>query len=206
MITKWGYTNDREGYRNETKKLIADNNYKAIDIGAGLDYWSYPECKCSADSLSVGRENNTHFKLNLDKSREYVVIDQEFDFSICSHTLEDINNPFQLLDFIEQISPRGLIAVPSKYDEFSFLFGNNYRGNAHHKQFFDVINNELVLFPKYPFIEKRDEADWIRTMHQGKDLYLYWEGSIPRKYFGEGKIFMSDGDLIGTYFNELNRS
>jgi hypothetical protein len=206
MITKWEYTDDRDGYRQKTKKLIKDNGYNSVDIGAGMDYWSYPECKNSIDFLEITKEDNVHYRVDLDKISKSDLVFHKYDFSICSHTLEDIFNPFDVIDFLEKISHRGLIAIPSKFYEFSFLYENKYRGNAHHKQLFDIIDNKLVLFPKYPFIEVMEETNSIRDMKRGNDLYFYWEGNIPKKYFNEGFVFKSDAQVINTFYNELRKS
>lgn len=48
---------------------------------------------------------------------DYVDKNGKFDFSICSHTLEDLNAPKQVMINLQKISNAGLIAFPSKYME-----------------------------------------------------------------------------------------
>lgn len=212
MITQWGYTSDRDGFRNTVKQTIRDNNYKAVDVGASVYYWSYPECKCSIDQLEIDKEDNTHLKIDLNNKNSYKNILQYveqngmFDFSICSHTLEDIFLPFDVIELLFKISKKGFISVPSKYDEFSYLFDNLYLGNAHHKQIFDIIDNKLILFPKYSFIEKCPETKEIQQQNKGVELYLFWDTSFDYSFFGQGTHFYCDKDLINTYFNELKKS
>ena len=57
-----------------------------------------------------------------------------------------IKLPNDLIELLKRVSNSGFVAMPSKYDEFLFLYENTYRGNAHHKQFFDIINDELIIF------------------------------------------------------------
>jgi hypothetical protein len=45
MITHWQYNGSVKNLIGDVKKIISDNNYKTIDIGASLQFWSYPECK-----------------------------------------------------------------------------------------------------------------------------------------------------------------
>jgi hypothetical protein len=208
MIIKWQYNNscDQQQY---IKNYILKNQYTCIDIGASMRFWSYPECKFAADIFTLSKEDITFFQINLEdqstwtKLLEYVFLNGKFDFSICSHTLEDIFNPLNLIILLTNISHRGFVAVPSKYDEFSFLFQNKYRGNAHHKQFFDIINDELIVFPKFSWIEKDSRSDNILTYDKGKELSFLWEKNIPIKIFGEGIPCRSDDELINNFYQKI---
>jgi hypothetical protein len=208
MITKWQY-NDHGAYRNTIKQLIEDNNYTSIDVGASAYYWSYPECKTVADAYPVSQSDVLQFNINIENKDdwksifEYVEINGKFDFSICSHTLEDVFNPIDLILNLEKISKKGYIAVPSKYDEFTKLYNNKYRGNAHHKQFFDVKDDHFVIYPKFSWIEADDRSDLLTSSHGPREIILMWEENIPYKVFGDGKPFVGDDALISNYYNQL---
>ena len=210
MIKNWNY-NYVGGKRNDVKKIISDNGYKSIDIGASAMYWSYPECKYVADSLVISKEGTTFFEINLeDKSTwkdllSYVETNGKFDFSICSHTLEDVFNPLELINLLNTISVSGFVAIPSKYDEFSFLYQNNYRGNAHHKQFFDVVDDMLVVYPKFSWTERDDRSDEILKHNKGNELSFFWENDIPIKIFGDGVPYKSDGELMNNFYLEITK-
>jgi hypothetical protein len=209
MITNWKYNQAGE-IREFVKQHIDSNKYKTIDIGASAMYWSYPECKYVADAVEIDRENLTFFKVDLEKKDtwsniiEYVKNNGKFDFSICSHTLEDIFNPLDLIELLQIISNKGFIAIPSKYNEFTKLYGQKYRGNAHHKQFFDVRNNNLVIYPKFSWTETDERSDILINNNQGSELSLFWENEIPVEIFGNGIPFNSDQELMNTYYNNLN--
>ena len=208
MIKNWSYNSAGEK-RPEVKKYISDNNLTSIDIGASAMYWSYPECKYVADSITITKNDVTFFQINLEDKEtwsellNYVNINGKFDFSICSHTLEDIFNPLDLINLLIKISNSGFIAVPSKYDEFLFLYNQPYRGNAHHKQFFDVIDNRLTIFPKFSWIEKDNRSDEILKYDKGRELSFYWENEIPVKVFTDGVPFKSDGELINYFYQVI---
>lgn len=212
MITDYKYINHRDSYRAGVKKLISENKFSAVDVGAGLDYWTFPECMYTVDILTPVKQNTKHFSVNLcDENTfvdllEHVRINGKFDFSVCSHTLEDLFNPVPVINLLRSISNRGTIAVPSKYNEFSYLFENKYLGNAHHKQILDVVDGKLTIFPKFSFIETSPQTKIIRDQNRGFDLSVYWESEIPYKIFGDGIPFNSDDGLIHTYFNELSRA
>lgn len=215
MITKWTYT-QRHRYTPAVKEYIKNNNLRAIDVGASVYNWSYPECKTAID-LTLGGPINTPdlqlFNINLDRPEEWTPVlnhvqeHGKFDFSICSHTLEDLMFPFETLKLLTMISNEGYIAIPSKFEEFR-RNGHPYRGYMHHKQFFDVIGDKLCLFPKLVFAEHDTRADEVekRWESEYEDLVVYWADSIPTTYFGEGVVYLSDDYLSNEYFNLVNHT
>ena len=61
MITKWLVETNRDSSlsRQEVKDIIRENNYTSIDVGAGVNFWSYPECTIVADILKI--DNFSHY-------------------------------------------------------------------------------------------------------------------------------------------------
>ena len=52
--------------------------------------------------------------VRLDITREkFPFKDKEFDFCICTHTLEDLTTPFLVIDEMSRVAKRGLIVTPS---------------------------------------------------------------------------------------------
>jgi hypothetical protein len=210
VITHWQYNSSVKDLIGDVKNIISENNYKTIDIGASAQFWSYPECKFVADIVEIQEEGVKFFNFNIQNKDtwseliSYVEEHGKFDFSICSHTLEDVLTPVDLLNLLPKISKRGYIAVPSKYDEFSFLWNNKYRGNAHHKQIIDVKDDMICIYPKYPFIEVYDESDEILKSSLGKELVIFWDIDIPYKFFSQNNIFHSDGELISEFYKQIS--
>ncbi len=210
MITHWQYNSSVKDLIGDVKNIISENDYKTIDIGASAQFWSYPECKFVADIVEIQKEGVKFFNFNIQNKDtwseliSYVEEHGKFDFSICSHTLEDVLTPVDLLNLLPKISKRGYIAVPSKYDEFSFLWNNKYRGNAHHKQIIDVKDDMICIYPKYPFIEVYDESDEILKNSLGKELVVFWDIDIPYKFFSQNNIFHSDGELISEFYKQIS--
>jgi hypothetical protein len=210
MITHWQYNGSVKNLIGDVKKLISDNNYKTIDIGASLQFWSYPECKFVADIVKIEQEGVKFFDFNIQNKNtwtellNYVEEHGKFDYSICSHTLEDVITPTDLLELLPKISKKGYIAVPSKYNEFMFLWDNKYRGNAHHKQIIDVKDDMICIYPKYPFIEVFEETDKVLENNLGNELVVFWEDEIPYKFFAQDNIFHSDGDLIKQFYKQIS--
>lgn len=210
MITNWQYNTTVKNLIGNVKNIISNNNYKTIDIGASLEYWSYPECKFVADIVKIEKEDVKFFNFNIQNkntwSELFNYVDQygKFDYSICSHTLEDVLTPTELLDLLPKISKKGYIAVPSKYNEFTFLWNNKYRGNAHHKQIIDIKDDMICIYPKYPFIEVYETSDEILKNNLGNELSIFWENEIPYKFFAQDNIFYSDDDLINEFYKQIS--
>ena len=210
MITHWQYNSSVKDLIGDVKNIISENNYKTIDIGASAQFWSYPECKFVADIVEIQEEGVKFFNFNIQNKDtwseliSYVEEHGKFDFSICSHTLEDVLTPVELLNLLPKISKRGYIAVPSKFDEFSFLWDNKYRGNAHHKQIIDVKDDMICIYPKYSFIEVYDESDEILKSSLGRELVVFWDVDIPYKFFSQNNIFHSDGELISEFYKQIS--
>jgi hypothetical protein len=210
MITHWQYNIHVKNLTEDVKSLISKNNYKTIDVGASLQFWSYPECKFVADIVKIEKEDVKFFNFNIQDKKtwtelmKYVEENGKFDYSICSHTLEDVITPTDLLDLLPKISNKGYIAIPSKFDEFSFLWDNKYRGNAHHKQIIDIKDDVICIYPKYPFIEVFDESNKLLKNNLGQELVIFWENEIPYKFFAQDLIFNSDGELINEFYRQIS--
>lgn len=226
MITKWYYdANDGGIGRTEVKNILSETKYNCIDVGAGVLYWSYPECLNVADILprnqyrfyglesNVFPENDSRIKefiLNLHDTStwkellDYTDKNGKFDYSICSHTLEDIYNPFDVIKLLEKISKRGFIAIPSKYDELSVNPSGKFRGYPHHKYIFNIKeDNKLLILPKSSFIENEKRSDLIAEKKGGqKQLCIFWEDTINFELHSFEPIF-SDEQLIDSYFKML---
>lgn len=216
MITNWYYDVIDYGVgRTEVKKILSENNYNSIDVGAGVLYWSYPECLNVVDIIPTEHYNNGDsrvkgFVLNLhnpntwDDLLKYVETNGKFDYSICSHTLEDIYNPVEVIDLLQKISTKGFIAIPSKYNEMTKRQSQNYRGYAHHKFIFNMKkDNVLRILPKSSFIENDNRSDLLSNFLGSKmQLCIFWEEKIDYEFLAFEPAY-SDTQLIDWYFNML---
>lgn len=217
MIKNWFYVQNSLEVQQDVKKLLKNSSYNTLDIGGSFNYWSYPEASFLADLVPVrlapnnfDQKNIVFFNINIQNENtwgeitKYVEEHGKFDYIICSHTLEDIMVPTKLLDLLPKLGKQGYIAIPSKYNEFKFLHGKKYRGNAHHKQIIDIKNNSVIIYPKYPFIELYPETDKLLETSKGEELCIFWENKIPYKFFAEDKVFLSDDELINNFYEEIS--
>jgi hypothetical protein len=68
----------------------------------------------------------------------YPFEDEQFDFVICSHTLEDVHDPMWVCSEMSRVAKAGYISVPSRLEEQSWGVEGPYAGYAHHHWLVDI--------------------------------------------------------------------
>lgn len=208
----------------ESKFNKGDKNYRILDVGAAENPWGKEWITHIADkfvepkNISKVCDNDiTVFRTDIDDPRDWqeIVDDVEkngmFDFVICSHTLEDVNNPKIACEFINRVGKAGFISMPSKYAElttFETYYSNlRYCGYHHHRWIYQIRNDVLVGTPKMNF---HDNVDF--SFDQGKALHteiaFLWEDGFDYEFLypnemldnrnGENRVaeLFEDDDLI----------
>jgi hypothetical protein len=79
-------------------------------------------------------------------------------FVYCRHVLEDLYNPFLLLDEMSRVASSGYLETPSPLSEVcrGIDGGDNnlpWRGYQHHHSFVWSYNDEVCFAHKYPAVE-----------------------------------------------------
>src|SRR5712692_10420687 len=76
-----------------------------------IDIWTYDQATLQpGDRVSADR----WIVHNVCTPGPWPVPDNAFDFTICSHLLEDIHDPFHVLSELMRVSPRGYVETPSR--------------------------------------------------------------------------------------------
>jgi hypothetical protein len=157
-----------EYYKLKDKKKI-------LDVGGAFDRFPY-----STHILDIKEDiENNIFKVDLDFDK-FPFENNEFEFTYCRHTIEDIQNPTHCLNEIFRTSKEGYIETPSPLAEYTenIDFCENYKGYIHHRYIVwsSLKNNTLHILPKYPIIETL----WMAPQFKEKLNYLlnnyplYW--------------------------------
>jgi len=169
---------------------IRNIGYNVIDVGGSMNGWTYPYVNAIVDfnaPTDGGRIKHFSFNINYPDGwktvEEYVRENGKFDFSICSHTLEDISNPKYVCDQLTKISKSGYVAVPTKYNELSRFIatpeGNLIRGNVHHRWIFSIRDNNFIGFPKVPYIEVDSIFDGLAdSTKERENLGFFWDNDL----------------------------
>ena len=91
--------------------------------------------------------------------------DKKFDFVICSHVLEDIRDPINLLKEMSRIGKSGYVEFPSRF--YESIRGHEHRGYAglyHHRWLVSIVE------------------DVIHFKHKPHSIHGKKEFSIPKRY------------------------
>lgn len=123
------------------------------------------------------------------------VEDNAYDFTICSHTLEDVMNPFHVIRELMRVSPAGYIEVPDRaYESARSPFGA-VPGATHHRWLIERDEDNALIFRPKDGLLTNCQALQLR----GRALILehliciFWDRKNPIKYREE---FFSEEDAI----------
>ena len=207
---------DRSHLIEAIKGKKNEGPFTVIDVGGSKNGWSSEIIDALVDFQPNNNNDNEKIKIfciditDPDQWEEvvnYVDKHGKYDFSICTHTLEDINNPKHVCKQLSYISHQGYIAVPSKYRELSrFIEGMSpYRGYIHHRYIFNIENNEVIAYPKINFLEYMEFFDKVADKSENKcDLSFLWKDEINIKYINNNYLG-PDIASIETYYLNLLR-
>lgn len=127
--------------------------------------------------------------------------DNFFDFSICSHTLEDIRDPLYVCSELIRVSKRGYIEVPSRLIESCRgVESDSIVGLSHHRWLVDIIDNHIQFTMKYHIIHGdvllSFPPKFVKTIDPDKTIsYLFWDNEFS---FSENRM-----DGVENIYQEL---
>jgi hypothetical protein len=182
--------------RRETEK------YRVIDIGGFADGWASDISDLIVDINLCDSETTMQLNVceSLDKLLKYVEKHGKFDYCICSHVLEDLYNPYLLLDNFNKIAKAGVVMVPYFKSELSIVETKLWLGYLHHRYIFKQSNNSgnLVVIPKMPFLEKFSRYD-VGDIN----FKIEWEGNLPYEVFMDYYLGPNINTVFDTFSYEL---
>ncbi len=136
-------------YLSEKRRQNPD--YKVIDIGGARDPWCDEHVDAYVDIKPVSTSKHVFSGDINDDNVWKRVARHRWDFSICTHTLEDIRRPEHVLSNLMKHSKAGYIAVPTKHSELSSIRSHLYVGYCHHRWIFTLRDDDcLLIIAKWP--------------------------------------------------------
>jgi len=155
------------------QRLLKERKYSEFG------YWG-------ADELNFSK--NTWYSVDICKEK-LPFEDKYFDFCVCCSTLEDLPNPFKVIEEISRVSKAGYIEVPSKEIECTLgveggVLTRFYTGYYHHLWLFTKKKEGLYIEPKYSFIAASKcfcfKRKYVKIWKKNKmDIVSYfWENKI----------------------------
>jgi hypothetical protein len=133
--------------------------------------------------------------------------DGQFDFAVCSHTLEDVRDPVRVCDELRRVARAGYIEVPSRLEEQSPIDGRLGVGWTHHRWLTEIDDHASP--PRIEFVFKhgvvytaadaRFPADFHAALPDAERVEtLWWDESFE----GAERIMRSPEEL-DAYLSEF---
>jgi Methyltransferase domain len=121
--------------------------------------------------------------------------DGQFDFAICSHTLEDIRDPVWVCAELTRVARAGYIEVPSRLEEQTYGIQGPWVGWGHHHWLIDVDGSSIDFVFKHHVMHGRESDHFPSgfTEHLTEEQLvqsLWWEGSFE---FRERYVWTEEG-------------
>lgn len=200
----YGQINDRVA---ELTYLEKQQFTSVIDVGAAYNPWAKDYITHTVDINDIPAQFH-QFKGNIceetvwDSVVDYCeTLGSKFDFAICTHTLEDILNPFFVVNKLSLVAKEGVISMPSKWADLSRSPHRPWKGWMHHRWLFDVIDGILVCVPKLSYME------YLTTDHfigKPEEIKFYWKGEIPVKILNDDFIGPDEESYIKNVITFLD--
>lgn len=200
----YGQINDR----GEVLDYLKEQKFTTvIDIGAAKNPWAGTYITHTVDIVDTAPQFQ-QFKGNIceesvwQKAIEYCELkNSKFDFAICTHTLEDILNPFFVAKKMSLIAKEGFVAMPSKWADLSRGPHHAWKGWMHHRWVFDVIDGTLVCVPKLPYMEYIGTDYFIG---KPEEIRFYWKETLPVRILNDDFIGPDEASYIQLVEDFLN--
>ena len=129
--------------------------------------------------------------------------DDEFDFVVCSQTLEDLRDPVWVCTELARVGKAGYIEVPSRLEEQSYGIQGPWVGWGHHHWLVDIFPDGIEFVFKHHIVHGRPTSHfpaWFGASLKAEErvAQLWWEGSFR---FGE-RVFI-DPAALDTYLDSF---
>ena len=112
--------------------------------------------------------------------------DRQFDFVICSHTLEDIRDPLGVCSELMRVGKGGYIEVPSRARESTMREERpGQAGLSHHRWLIDIAGNHIQFVPKWHMIHTSRRFHLPAGFPAPAIQFLWWEGAFT---FAEAEV------------------
>jgi len=124
--------------------------------------------------------------------------DGQFDFAVCSHTLEDVRDPVRVCEELSRVAKAGYVEVPSRLEEQSPMADRPGAGWTHHRWLIDIDQDaqRLDFVFKHGVVYTDPRAQFPPGFHAAlsadeKVQTLWWQSSLAARE----RVMMSADEL-----------
>ena len=128
----------------------------------------------------------------------------QFDFAICSHTLEDVRDPVWVCQELQRVASSGYIEVPSRVQEQAPYIQGAHVGWGHHHWLVDVDAEGIQFVLKHHIIHG-DKRFQVPTKvanalsPEERVQQLWWEGGFEAKE----RVFVEHPEELQDYLMQV---
>jgi hypothetical protein len=105
--------------------------------------------------------------------------DDQFDYAVCAHTLEDVRDPVGVCRELGRVAKAGYVELPAPVEELTWGIQGEWVGWTHHHWITELVDGELVFTAK-PHLLCAAGRHLPRGSADGKErvIRLEWEGTL----------------------------
>jgi len=200
-----------EANRERTDSLLADDDL-TLDVGGWASPWERADWVIdlmpystrglygSSDPALERFSAETWVERDICDRGPWPFEDNQFDFAVCSHTLEDVRDPVFVCAELNRVARAGYIEVPSRLQEQSWaVWGDPLVGWSHHRWLVEVDGDRIEFVSKPHVIHANPSfyfpAGVAATLSAEEQVeYLFWDGG-----FEYGERFFPDAAGLDAY-------
>ena len=129
--------------------------------------------------------------------------DKQFDFVVCSQTLEDVRDPVWVCSELVRVARAGYIETPSRLEEQSYGIQGPWVGWGHHHWLVEPVDGGLEFVFKHHVMHGRASDHFPAGFHQTlteeeRVVTLWWTGS-----FASRERLMAGADDLDSYLADF---
>jgi methyltransferase family protein len=130
--------------------------------------------------------------------------DRQFDFAICSHTLEDVRDPVWVAHELQRVAAAGYIEVPSLREELTHQIQGPWVGWGHHHWLVFVGEARIEFLFKHHVVNRQGShlpaGSMINATPRDHVQTLWWEGSFEAR-----EHFMLTAEELDGFLSQMAR-
>jgi hypothetical protein len=112
--------------------------------------------------------------------------DGQFEFAVCSHTLEDVRDPVWVCSELDRVARAGYIEVPSRLEEQTWGVNGEWAGWSHHHWLVDLGDGDATFTLKPHFLHARPDlqisVDVLEGLGEsGRVSSMFWRGELAAR-------------------------
>jgi hypothetical protein len=157
-----------------------------LDVGGGWE--PFPRADWVLDLLDhrpgARATEDTWVQRDMCDREPWPFTEDQFDFAICSHTLEDVRDPIHVCQELSRVAKAGYVEVPSRLMEQAFGIQGPWCGYGHHHWLIDVAADGALEFVfkshvlnGQPLFQATADEYWAAPEHKRVHA-VFWEGEI----------------------------